>query len=67
MTIYSELKKKMKEKDLSIPKLAKQIGVSKQLLYYHLKKLKKGENALKLEQFKKISDVLEIDINFFCK
>ncbi len=67
MKIYFELLKKIKKKYKSIPKFAKELKMSKQLLYYHLSNLKNDKISFKSEKLKEISEKLDIEINFFYK
>ena len=52
---------------MSPAKFSREIGMSKQLFFYHLKNLKKKKITFNTEQFTKICEKLSVDANFFYK
>lgn len=65
MNVYKNLLKKINEQYKSVPIFAKEMNMSKQLLYYHLSNLKNGKITFKPRQLKEMSSKLQVDINFF--
>lgn len=55
----SELKAEMARKNISIPQLAKMLGVSKKLVYSRFK----GKTAFTQPEIYRISKILELDCN----
>ena len=64
MNAYKNLLKKINEQYKSVPIFAKEMNMSKQLLYYHLSNLKNGKITFKPKQLKEMSSKLQVDINF---
>mgnify|MGYP001644069555 FL=1 len=67
LEIYEKFISKIREKNMSPAKFSREIGMSKQLFFYHLKNLKKKKITFNTEQFKKICEKLSVDANFFYK
>jgi len=67
LEIYERFVSKIREKNMSPAKFSQEIGMSKQLFFYHLKNLKKKKITFNTEQFTKICEKLNVDANFFYK
>ena len=66
MKTWDKVNAKRKEKRVKIEEIAKELGITKQTLYYHIRNIKEKEkNTFSVEQMQKISDILKEDISIF--
>lgn len=65
MRIIKIIEDKKNKKQIKYSQLAKELGISRQNLYYHLKNLKNHKISFSIEQIKTICDFLKIDISIF--
>lgn len=66
MKTWDKVNAKRKEKRVKIKEIAKELGITKQTLYYHIRNIKEKEkNTFSVEQMQKISDILKEDISIF--
>lgn len=65
MRILKILDEKKKNRQIKYSIIAKELNISKQDFYYHLKNLKNNKITFNIEQIKKICKLLDIDISIF--
>lgn len=65
MRIIKIIENKKKKKQIKYSQLAKELNISRQDLYYHLKNLKNHKITFSIEQIKVICEFLKIDISIF--